>query len=122
TAWVRRLLQRRRQSGSLAPRPHAGGTPPALDPGRRRRLVALVAEHPDATLAELRDRLHTAAHVSTIHRALARLGLTSKKKPCTPPSAPAPTSAAAGRPSAAGPPASTRRGSCSSTRSGRTRR
>ena len=80
TAWVRRLLQRRRETGAFAARPHAGGPPPKLTPGRCDRLAVLVSEQPDATLAELRDRLAAGVHLSTVARALARLGLTVKKK------------------------------------------
>ena len=120
TAWIRRLLQRRRQTGSFAALPHAGGPKPKMDPLRRGQLFLLVTEQPDATLAELRDRLAAPVHLSTVARTLLRLGLTVKKKSCTPPSSSAPTSAAGGRPSARGRPASTRRGSCSSMRSART--
>ena len=74
TAWIRRLLQRRRQTGSFAARPHGGGQPPKLDADQRHRLVVLVVERPDATLAELRDRPGAAVHPGTVHRALARLG------------------------------------------------
>ena len=81
TAWIRRLLQRRRQTGSFAALPHAGGPPPKMDRPRCDRLVVLVTEQPDATLAELRDRLGAPAHLSTIGRALIRLGLTVKKSP-----------------------------------------
>ena len=118
TAWVRRLLQRRRQTGSFAARPHAGGPPPKMDPGRCERLAVLVTEQPDATLAELRDRLAAAVHLSTVARALARLGLTVKKKSCGPPSRTGPTSGTSGRPTAAGRRASTPTASSSSTRRG----
>lgn len=80
TAWIRRLLQRRRQDGSVAARPHAGGAPRKLDEDDRFRLVGFVAEDPDATLAELRDRLGAPVHLSTIQRVLASFGLTVKKK------------------------------------------
>jgi transposase len=80
TAWIRRLLQRRRATGSFTAKPHAGGTPRKLTPQHGDRLVVLVTEQPDATLAELRDRLGAAVHLSTVARALARLRLTFKKK------------------------------------------
>jgi len=80
TAWIRRLLQRRRETGSFAALPHAGGPAPKMDAARRERLAVLVTEQPDATLEELRDRLGAAVHRSTICRALARLGLPLKKK------------------------------------------
>jgi transposase len=78
TAWIRRLLQRRRQTGSFAAKPHAGGAV-KMTPERRDRLVVLVAEQPDATLAELHERLAAPVHPSTIARALRRLALTVKK-------------------------------------------
>src|SRR5215207_5143718 len=71
TAWIRRLLQRRRLTGSFAAKPHAGGPPPKMTPDRCHRLVVLVTDQPDATLAELRDRLAAGVHLSTIARALA---------------------------------------------------
>jgi len=49
TAWIRRLLQRRRETSSLAARPHAGGVPPRLNDSQRQRLADLVAAMPDAT-------------------------------------------------------------------------
>src|SRR5205823_3583429 len=52
-----RLLRRHRDTGSLAPKPHAGGPKPRLDNHAIQRLLRLVRAHPDATLAELRDRL-----------------------------------------------------------------
>ncbi len=118
TAWIRRLLQRRRQTGSLAPKPHAGGPPPKMTPQRCGRLAVLVTEQPDATLAQLRDRLQAGVHLSTVARALSRLGLSLKKKSCTPLSRTGPTSATSGRPSAVGRRVSTRAASCSSTRRG----
>jgi transposase len=85
---------------------------------RRDRLAVLVTAQPDATLAELRDRLAAGVHLSTVAHALTRLGLTVKKKSCPPPSRTAPTSGTSGRRSAAGRRASTRGGSSSSTRRG----
>src|ERR1700727_2452993 len=69
-SWIRRLLQRRRETGSLAPLPHGGGPAPKMTPDRCDRLVVLVAQQSDATLTELRDRLQAPVHPSTIARAL----------------------------------------------------
>lgn len=121
TAWMRRLLQRRRETGSIAALPHAGGAPPKMDEGRCGRLLVLVAEQPDATLAELRDRLAAPVHLSTVARTLVRLGLSVKKKSCGPPSRTARMCAANARPGGHARPASTRSGSCSSMKPGRTR-
>jgi transposase len=120
TAWIRRLLQRRRETGSFTALPHGGGSAPKMDAERCKRLVVLVGEQPDATLAELRDRLGAPVHLSTVSRALARLGLSIKKKSCGPPSKTAPTYAAGGRPGVRGQQPLTRVGSSSSMRSGPT--
>lgn len=121
TAWIRRLLQRRRETGSFAALPSGGARNVKMDEPRCGRLLVLVTEQPDATLAELHDRLGAPVHLSTIGRALTRLGLTLKKKSCGPPSRTGPTSARSGRPSARGPGTWTPTASSSSTRSGRTR-
>jgi transposase len=117
-SWVRRLLQRRRETGSFAALPHAGGPAPKMTPDRCARLIVLVAEQPDATLAELRDRLGVAVHQSTLCRALARLGLPVKKKSSGRPNRTAPTCNTRGPASGAGRPALTPAASSSSTRRG----
>src|SRR5262245_31312952 len=104
TSWIRRLLQRRRTTGSYAAKRHAGGAV-KMTPERRERLVVLVSEQPDATLAELHERLAAPVHLSTIARTLLRLALTVKKKSAAPPSRTAPTSSASGPSFGAGPPA-----------------
>src|SRR5258705_2514963 len=53
-AWVRRLKQRRRETGETSPRPMGGATVIKID---MTRLAELVREQPDATLKELRERL-----------------------------------------------------------------
>jgi transposase len=75
-----RLLRRYRASGSLLPKPHAGGPCPLLDADACQRLRALVQEPPDATLAELQARLGIPCSLGTLCRALQRLGLRRKKK------------------------------------------
>jgi transposase len=79
TAWIRRLLQRRRETGSFAAKPCGGGAPTKMTDDRRGRLVVLLSEQPDATLADLHEWLGAPVHVSTIARALTRLGWTVKK-------------------------------------------
>jgi transposase len=74
-----RLLQRRRQTGSIQPKPHAGGPEPKLDEAAVQRLAELVRQHPDATLEELRDLLGIRCHINTIDRALKRHRITRKK-------------------------------------------
>ncbi len=110
TAWLRRLVQRRRATGSIAPRPHRGGPAPALGPAHRERLRALVARQPDATLAELRDRPVAPVGIMTIARALRALRLPLKKSRSGRPSRTGPMSPGSGP--STGPPchASTRAG------------
>ena len=121
TAWVRRLLQRRRETGFFAARPRGGRTAVKMTDARCGRLLVLVSEQPDATLAELHERLGAPVHLSTVARALVRLGWPVKKKSCAPPSRTALTFVTSGPAGAAGPGASTPTASCSSTRSARTR-
>ena len=78
-AWVHRLVQRRRETGSIAPRQQTKFRGRALAPAQEQRLGALITARPDATLAELREALPTAAALSTLWRAIDRLGLTVKK-------------------------------------------
>lgn len=83
-SWIRRLLQRRRASGSLAPKPHGGGQPPAFDPAAADRLRRAVNAAPDATLEELARASGVACSTSAVDRALGRLGITRKKRRCGP--------------------------------------
>ena len=80
TAWVRRLKQRRREDGSIAPRTATPGPAPALA-AHTDRLRALVREAPGLTAGEYRDRLGVRVAVVTVWRTLRRLGLTFKKSP-----------------------------------------
>ena len=78
-AWVHRLIQRRRETGSLAPRKQTKFRRGVLDDQQHMKLRALITARPDATLAELRDALPTSAALSTLWRAIDRLELTVKK-------------------------------------------
>ena len=77
-AWVHRLVQRRRETGSIAPRKQTRFRGRVLA-GQEARLTALITAQPDATLAELREALPTAAALSTLWREIDRLQLTVKK-------------------------------------------
>jgi transposase len=78
-AWVRRLKQRRRETGEVAPRAQARrGPAPVLAP-EADRLRELNRAEPDLTPAEVRDRLGLRVAPLTVWRALRRLGLTFKK-------------------------------------------
>ena len=77
-AWVDALKQRRRETGSITPRKQTKFRHRVLA-GQADQLRALVTAQPDATLAELRDRLRTSAALATIWRELNQLDLTVKK-------------------------------------------
>ena len=87
-AWVRRIKQRRREEGRTTPKPMGGATVVKIDLARLRELVV---QQPDATLAELRQRLDCGCGASAVCMALQRLGLSLKKKRCTRRSRTAPT-------------------------------
>ena len=91
-SWVRRLIQRRRENGSLAPRPHHVPDNSKLDEQDLARLAELIAQQPDMTLAELAEALGNKVSVPTVHRATRKLGLPLKKSRSTPPSRIVPTS------------------------------
>ena len=78
-AWVYRLVQRQRETGSIAPRKQTTFRRRSLTRPQEERLVALITVRPDATLAELQRALPTTAALSTLWRAIDRLGLTVKK-------------------------------------------
>jgi transposase len=80
-AWVYKLLARRRQTGSIAPKPHGGGQPPAFHGESAERLRKAVEDCPDATLEELREAAGVGCGTSAVFRALRRLGLPRKKSP-----------------------------------------
>jgi len=77
-SWVNRLVQRRRETGEVEPRPQTVFKKQAFA-GREDQLRALVDAQPDRTLAELREELHSSASLSSVWRALDRLQLTVKK-------------------------------------------
>jgi transposase len=77
-SWVRRVKQRRREYGEVAPRPPEPGIRFAkID---RVRLGELVEAHPDATLMELRAMLGVQCSESSIWRALDKMGYSFKKR------------------------------------------
>src|SRR5689334_7924951 len=80
TSTITNLLRLRRETGSIEPRPHAGGVNPTLDDDALQRLRKLVEETPDATLETLRQRMGISGSRMIICRALQKLGLPLKKK------------------------------------------
>jgi len=86
-SWVRKMRLRRDRLGHLIP-----GSPPGkerkLTETNEEQLYLLVVEKPDATLQELVElvgkRLRVHVSISTISRRLIEMGLTRKKRLCTP--------------------------------------
>jgi transposase len=78
-SWVRRLKQRRRETGEVAPRSPRNGTQPKWL-AHAEKIEELVEEKPDITLNELRDALGVDISIQTLSRALRQLQLTFKKK------------------------------------------
>src|SRR5690349_20097024 len=78
-SWVRRLKQRRRESGEIAARPPKKKTAPKWA-AHTDRLHALVRERPDITLRELRDELGIEISLQTLSVALRTLKYSFKKK------------------------------------------
>jgi transposase len=78
-SWVRRLKQRRREKGEIAPRQRRPSLPKWLPYAER--LQELVRDRADATLGELRTRLGGELSITTLWRALHELRLTFKKSP-----------------------------------------
>lgn len=81
---IRRYLAQQRHTQDLTPG-HAPGRPPTIGPEQAASLVAQVAAHPDATLADhcaawARDH-GVAVSVATMSRTLRRLTITRKKSP-----------------------------------------
>jgi transposase len=79
-SWVRRLKQRRRETGETAPRPCRNGR----IAGRLvhvDRIKELIGRKPDVTLRELASDLGGRVSGQTLSRALRSLGLTLKKSP-----------------------------------------
>jgi transposase len=86
-AFVEKLVQRRRTTGLMAPRPHAGGRKPRCDHAALALVRQVLQEQADATLAERCERLGQQRglwmSMSTMSRLLTRLGLPRKNKRST---------------------------------------
>ncbi len=78
-AAVRRVRQQFRERGSLEPQTRRSGRKPLLTAEREARLAALLAERPDATLAELGAGMDRRFGTSTVDLWLRRLGWRYKK-------------------------------------------
>ena len=86
-SFVEKLWRRYRTVGDIAPKPHAGGQRPRLDPKAQTGVCGVLHDNPDATLAELCAWVATATgvrvRVATMCRLLQRLGWPRKKRRST---------------------------------------
>ena len=114
--WIRGLLARRAATGSIAPKPHAGGRKRLIQGEVAEALRAAVGEAPDATLEELREAIGFGGCLMTVWRTIERLKITRKKSPCTPRNNLTLRSSPSARSGRSGRRTSTRAGSSSSTR------
>jgi transposase len=77
-SWIYKLIDQRRELGHIEPLKGEMGRKPKLK-HQDEQLRKLVAQHPDATLEELRQKLPVRVGTSTLWRALDKLKLTLKK-------------------------------------------
>jgi putative transposase len=80
---VRRFVELKRTTNSLAPKPPAGGPAPKITKCQTLLLQEIIAEKPDRTLPELaiewNKRNGTDVHRSSVSRAILRAKITRKK-------------------------------------------
>lgn len=84
TSFVQKILKQYRETGDLSPKVRQEQTPTKLNPEQLEMLRQMVEAENDATLEELRQKLHLQTNVliarSTVDRMVKRLGFTFKKK------------------------------------------
>ena len=80
-SWIRKLLQRRRETGSIEPLPRTQGRKPAFRGHQLQELNDFVKRYPDATLEEIREFFagRVDCSIVAVHNALKRLELRYKK-------------------------------------------
>jgi len=113
---VAKLLQQRRRLGDIRPQYHRCGRRPDIDKPIQSRMRRLLEDKPDMTLAELREELGLSCTLPAIHHALARMGLSYKKRRSAPANRTARTSAGHAVSGSAGRGDGSPRGSSSSTK------
>ena len=106
---VKKLLQQRRTTGSIAPRHHLAGRKPTILAVHRSHFRVLLQKKNDLTLNELRTAVGRNCSLQAIHVVLRKMGLTYKKRRSAPASKSARTSSAPAKFGGVGRRASTRR-------------
>jgi transposase len=79
-AWVDRMKQRYRETGTVEPRKVGGYRKSPLEPYAE-EIQRLIKEKPDRTLRELRDEIQVRVSLPAMWNAVKRLGYTLKKTP-----------------------------------------
>ena len=77
---VKKLLQQRRRTGDIAARHRFSGAKPKITVVHQRQFGRLLAEHPEMTLAELREAVGVSCTCQAIHYALGRMGLSVRRR------------------------------------------
>lgn len=82
-SFIQKLIKQYKETGNISPKVRTKQTPTKLNDEQLQVLKELVAENPEATLQELREKLAAIAGVtisiSTVHRMLRRIDLCTQK-------------------------------------------
>ena len=81
---VERVWKRYQETGKYEALPNCGGRKPLISDEQMRQISAKVKEAPDMTLLELIEEFNLPFSESALHKRLKKLGLTYKKRHCTP--------------------------------------
>jgi transposase len=83
-SFIQKIINQNRTTGSVAPKPHQGGTKLKLTGEQLAVLAELVESNNDATLAELcvmlEEKIGVVVSIATMGRMTNRLNITVKKK------------------------------------------
>lgn len=78
--WVKKMVRRKRETGSVAAMETKRGRKPAIDGEDLKRLEEAVEKQSDATLEQLRAAVGVDCSIVAVHNALSRLGFRRLKK------------------------------------------
>ena len=79
-AMVKKLIRQRKRIGDVGPLHWRAGRKPTITAPHKDKMRAILQKRPDTTLAELRIALRLSCSLTAIHKALATMGLTYKKR------------------------------------------
>src|SRR5450756_1105068 len=75
---VKKLIQQRKNIGDINPLHWRAGRKPTVTQRHKDRMLEIVRESPDTTLAEFREALGLGCSLTAIHNALSNIGMTYK--------------------------------------------